>query len=103
MKGTTSHEHHDNNPGRSAVHRDHRRRPHWQLLRAASRSRFRDTIGTSSGECRGLIDLLVAEARQHGASPMNVKSVLALLPATARTPQGKTMKISADGATARWT
>jgi hypothetical protein len=27
MKGTTSHEQHDSHPDRSAVHRDHRRRP----------------------------------------------------------------------------
>jgi 2-dehydropantoate 2-reductase len=54
------------------------------ILRAASRSRFRDTIGTSGGECRGLIDLLVAEARQQGVSPKNINAVLALRPTTER-------------------
>ena len=32
------------------------------LLWSVSRSRFRETVGNSAGECRGLIDLLAAEA-----------------------------------------
>jgi peroxiredoxin len=37
----------------------------------------------TGGECTGLIDLLVAEARQQGVSPTNIDAVLALRPTTA--------------------
>jgi hypothetical protein len=36
-------------------------------------------------KCRGLIDLLVAEARQQGVSPKNINAVIALRPTKART------------------
>jgi 2-dehydropantoate 2-reductase len=50
------------------------------MLWGISRSRFREAIGTSQEECRGLVDLLVAEARQRGADFTNINRVLAMRP-----------------------
>jgi 2-dehydropantoate 2-reductase len=51
------------------------------ILWAASRSRYRETVGNSSPECRGLIDLLAAEGGQKPALRKAVGAVLALRPA----------------------
>lgn len=50
------------------------------ILWGLSRSRFRAAIGTSREECRGLIDLLVAEARRRGAGSANIDRILAMRP-----------------------
>jgi 2-dehydropantoate 2-reductase len=51
------------------------------ILRAVSRSKYRETVGNSSEECRGLIDLLTAEAKHEPALRESVDAVLALRPA----------------------
>jgi 2-dehydropantoate 2-reductase len=51
------------------------------ILWGVSRSRYRETVGNSSEECRGLIDLLAAEGRQNPALREAVEAVLALRPA----------------------
>jgi 2-dehydropantoate 2-reductase len=51
------------------------------ILWGVSRSRYRETVGNSSEECRGLIDLLAAEGRQSPALRKAVDAVLALRPA----------------------
>jgi 2-dehydropantoate 2-reductase len=53
------------------------------ILRTVSRSKYRETVGNSAEECRGLIDLLVTEARQREASAENITAVLALRPPSA--------------------
>jgi 2-dehydropantoate 2-reductase len=50
------------------------------ILRTVSRSRFRETVGNSSQEVQGLIDLLTAEAAQNPALRKEVEAVLALRP-----------------------
>jgi 2-dehydropantoate 2-reductase len=50
------------------------------ILWGVSRSRFRETVGNSSEECRGLIDLLAAEARQQPAPRKAADALLALRP-----------------------
>lgn len=50
------------------------------VLWGCSRARFREAIGTSQEECRGLVDLLVAEARQGRANSASIDRVLALRP-----------------------
>ncbi len=50
------------------------------ILWAVSRSRFRETVGNSAEECRGLIDLLTAEGRPEPALRKAVDAVLALRP-----------------------
>lgn len=50
------------------------------VLWGASRARFREAIGTSQEECRGLVDLFVAEARQRGADSANIDRVVAMRP-----------------------
>jgi 2-dehydropantoate 2-reductase len=50
------------------------------ILWGVSRSRFRETVGNSAEECRGLIDLLAAEGRQEPALRKAVDAVLALRP-----------------------
>jgi 2-dehydropantoate 2-reductase len=51
------------------------------ILWGVSRGRYRETVGNSSEECRGLIDLLAAEGRQNPALREAVEAVLALRPA----------------------
>jgi 2-dehydropantoate 2-reductase len=51
------------------------------ILWGVSRSRYRETVGNSSEECRGLIGLLAAEGRQNTALRKSVDAVLALQPA----------------------
>lgn len=53
------------------------------ILRAASGSKYRETLGNSAEECRGLIDLLAAEARQDPALSRAASALLALRPAAA--------------------
>jgi 2-dehydropantoate 2-reductase len=53
------------------------------ILWGVSRSRFRETVGNSSGECRGLIDLIAAEGKQKPALRQTVDAVLALQPSHA--------------------
>jgi 2-dehydropantoate 2-reductase len=53
------------------------------ILWSVSRSRFRETVGNSSGECRGLIDLRAAEGKQKPALRQTVDAVLALQPSHA--------------------
>ena len=53
------------------------------ILRAVSRSRFRQTVGNSSQEVEGLIDLLTAEAAQKPTRRNDVAAVLALRPSPA--------------------
>jgi 2-dehydropantoate 2-reductase len=48
------------------------------ILRTVSRSRFRETVGNSSQEVQGLIDLLTAEAEGKPALRKEVEAVLAL-------------------------
>ena len=55
------------------------------MLWGVSRSRFREAIGTSQEECRGLVDLLVAEARQRGADSANIDRVLGMRPKSEET------------------
>jgi 2-dehydropantoate 2-reductase len=55
------------------------------MLWGISRARFREAIGTSQEECRGLVDLLVAEARHRGANSANVNRVLAMRPESEET------------------
>jgi 2-dehydropantoate 2-reductase len=50
------------------------------ILRTVSRSRFRETVGNSSQEVQGLIDLLTAEAAGMPALRKEVEAVLALRP-----------------------
>ncbi len=50
------------------------------ILRAVSRSKYRETVGNSSEECRGLIDLLAAEANQKPVPQTHVDALLALRP-----------------------
>jgi 2-dehydropantoate 2-reductase len=50
------------------------------ILRAVSRSRFRETVGNSSQEVQGLIDLLTAEAAGKPVLRKEVEAVLALRP-----------------------
>jgi 2-dehydropantoate 2-reductase len=50
------------------------------ILWGVSRSRFRETVGNSAEECRGLIDLLAAEGRREPALRTAVEAVLALRP-----------------------
>lgn len=50
------------------------------ILRTVSRSRFRETVGNSSQEVRGLIDLLTAEAVRKPALRKDAEAVLALRP-----------------------
>ncbi|HEX4288535.1 MAG TPA: 2-dehydropantoate 2-reductase N-terminal domain-containing protein [Trebonia sp.] len=51
------------------------------ILWGVSRSRYRETVGNSAEECRGLIDLLAAEGGQSPALRKAVDAVLALRPA----------------------
>jgi 2-dehydropantoate 2-reductase len=51
-----------------------------RILRAASRSKYRETLGNSAEECRGLIDLLTAEGRHDPALRDAVDAVVAVLP-----------------------
>jgi 2-dehydropantoate 2-reductase len=53
------------------------------ILWGVSRSRFRETVGNSSEECRGLIDLMAAEGNQKPALRETVEAVLALQPSRA--------------------
>lgn len=53
------------------------------ILWGVSRSRFRETLGNSAQECRGLIDLMAAEGKQQPALRTAVGAVLALRPAEA--------------------
>jgi 2-dehydropantoate 2-reductase len=50
------------------------------ILWGVSRSRYRETVGNSAEECRGLIDLLAAEGGQSPALRKAVDAVLALRP-----------------------
>jgi 2-dehydropantoate 2-reductase len=50
------------------------------ILWGVSRSRFRETVGASSQECRGLIDLMAAEAAPKPALGNAVNALLALRP-----------------------
>lgn len=50
------------------------------ILRTVSRGKYRETVGNSSGECRGLVDLLAAEAQQKPGLRRHVDAVLALAP-----------------------
>jgi 2-dehydropantoate 2-reductase len=50
------------------------------ILWAASRSRYRETLGHSAEECRGLIDLLTSEGAQKPALRKAVDAILALRP-----------------------
>lgn len=50
------------------------------ILRFVSRSRYRETVGNSAEETRGLIELLTAEARQRPELREQVDAVLALRP-----------------------
>jgi 2-dehydropantoate 2-reductase len=51
------------------------------FLWAASRAPFREATGNSDAECRGLIDLYVAEARQRPGLQNAVDALMALRPA----------------------
>ena len=53
------------------------------ILRAASSGRYRETLGNSAEECRGLIDLLAAEAGQAPTLREAADALLALRPAEA--------------------
>jgi 2-dehydropantoate 2-reductase len=53
------------------------------VLWGVSRSRFRETVGNSAEECRGLIDLVTAEGRRQPALRPAADAVLALRPAEA--------------------
>ena len=53
------------------------------ILWGVSRSRFRETVGNSAEECRGLIDLLAAEAGQEPTLRTAADAVLELRPAEA--------------------
>ncbi|BBB01436.1 putative oxidoreductase [Actinacidiphila reveromycinica] len=53
------------------------------ILWGVSRSRFRETVGNSAEECRGLIDLLAAEAAQVPALGEAAGALRALRPAKA--------------------
>jgi 2-dehydropantoate 2-reductase len=53
------------------------------ILWGVSRSRFRETVGNSSEECRGLIDLMAGEGKQKPALRETVDAVLALRPSHA--------------------
>jgi 2-dehydropantoate 2-reductase len=50
------------------------------ILWGVSRGRFRETVGNSSEECRGLIDLLAGEAQQKPTLRKEVATVLTLRP-----------------------
>jgi 2-dehydropantoate 2-reductase len=50
------------------------------ILWGVSRSRFRETVGNSAEECRGLIGLLAGEARQQPSMRKAVDAVVALRP-----------------------
>jgi 2-dehydropantoate 2-reductase len=50
------------------------------ILRAASSGKYRETLGNSAEECRGLIDLLAAEGGQEPALREAVGALLALRP-----------------------
>ena len=50
------------------------------ILWGASRSRYRETVGNSSEECRGLIGLLAAEGRQEPTMRKAVDALVALRP-----------------------
>lgn len=50
------------------------------ILRAVSRSHYRETVGNSAEETRGLIELLAAEAEQKPELREKVDAVLALRP-----------------------
>jgi 2-dehydropantoate 2-reductase len=54
------------------------------ILWGVSRGRFRETVGNSAEECRGLIDLLAGEGKQKPALREAVDAVLALRPAGSR-------------------
>jgi 2-dehydropantoate 2-reductase len=63
------------------------RAPRWVqtfMLWGASRSRFRDAIGTSQSECGGLIELLTAEGRRRGVPTATLNALHALLPRPGR-------------------
>jgi hypothetical protein len=53
------------------------------ILRAASSGRYRATLGGSAEECRGLIDLLAAEAGREPAMREAVAALRAVRPAPA--------------------
>jgi 2-dehydropantoate 2-reductase len=53
------------------------------ILWGVSRSRFRETVGNSAEECRGLIDLLTAEGGRQPALRTAADAVLTLRPAEA--------------------
>jgi 2-dehydropantoate 2-reductase len=53
------------------------------ILRAASGGRYRQTLGGSAEECRGLIDLLAAEGRRQPELRAAADALLALRPAEA--------------------
>ncbi len=50
------------------------------ILRMVSRSKYRDTVGNSAAECRGLIDLLAAEGKRNPKLHTEVNALLALRP-----------------------
>jgi 2-dehydropantoate 2-reductase len=50
------------------------------ILRAVSRSKYRETVGNSSQEVQGLIELLTAEARRNPSLRRDVDAVLGLRP-----------------------
>jgi 2-dehydropantoate 2-reductase len=56
------------------------------ILRTVSRSKYRETVGDSSEECQGLIDLLAAEANQKAWLGRQVDAVRALSPDQATHP-----------------
>jgi 2-dehydropantoate 2-reductase len=58
------------------------------ILWGVSRSRFRETVGNSSEECRGLVGLLAAEAGQQLALRQAVDALLALQPTRATQMSG---------------
>jgi len=53
------------------------------IMRSVSRGKFRETVGNSAAECRGLIDILVAEGRQQPELRDAVSALLALRPVEA--------------------
>jgi 2-dehydropantoate 2-reductase len=57
------------------------------ILRAASSGKYRQTLGGSAEECRGLIDLLAAEGRRQPELRAAPDALLALRPAEAGSPR----------------
>lgn len=63
------------------------------MLWAASRAPFREATGNSEAECRGLIDLYVAEARKRPDLQEAIDALLAQRPAAAP-PAGATLRVA---------